>query len=208
METLPYWPEVVEPSPALAMWVILGIPIVIGLGIAALAAGSKIARQARRGFGDQVGAWWLNPGSLTPVALDTDDDSAPYTIGDRRVLLDTARRAEDATGLHLSIYLGPAEGKSAEDFAIDLLDSLADPEQSLLVHFDPATGHAEFVTGDVVDERISVADLAEATAVVDGAVTKGNPVTGLVDAITLLARRASSSDVAVEAEQAPAELIG
>lgn len=207
METLPYWPEVAEPSTALSLWVILGIPIVIGLGISALAAASKIARQARRGFGATAGAWWLNPGSLTPVALDTDEDSAPYTIGDRQIILDTARRAEDASGLTVSVYLGPAEGKAAEDFAIDLLDSLPDPEESLLVHFDPATGHAEFVTGDLVDARVCVADLSAAAAVVDQAVADQTPVAGLVEAISLLAKHAGPPPAPVEAKRAAAELV-
>ncbi|HIT76606.1 MAG TPA: DUF5130 family protein [Candidatus Avipropionibacterium avicola] len=194
METLPYWPEVVEPSPVIALWVILGIPIVIGLGIALLASASLIARQVRRGFGVRPGSWWLNPGSLRPSGLDTDDDSAPYTAGHRRLLIEAARRAEDATGLNISVYLGAAEGKPAEDFAIDLLDSLPDPETSLLLQFDPATEHLELVTGDETDERLSHADLTEAGELVSAAAVAGTPVDGLVEAIGFLARRAGTAE--------------
>ena len=195
METLPHWPEVAEPSVLQMIGVILGIPIVLGLLIVLFGWVPNLMRMGRGGRSNGGGALWINPGSLRTAGIDTDEDSAPYTTGQREELIRTVRRAEQVSGLDVSVYVGSPEGNPAEDFAIDLLDSLPDPERSLLLHWDPAAEQIEFVTGDETDRVLSAADLAQARAEVETSAELGMPIDGLVRALDLLAQHARQPEV-------------
>lgn len=195
METLPHWPEVAEPSVLQLIGVILGIPILCVGIIVLLVWIPKLQRMARGGSRTGAGAFWVNPGSLRTAGIDTDEDSAPYTMGQREDLVRAVRRAEQVSGLDVSVYLGPAESQPAEDFAIDLLDSLPDPERSLLVHWDPATEQLEFVTGDETDRVLTASDLAQARAEVVTSAELNQPLDGLVRALDLLSRHARRPEV-------------
>lgn len=190
METLPHWPEVAEPSVLQMIGVILGVPILLGLLIVLLGWVPNLMRMGRGGRHAGGGALWVNPGSKRTAGIDTDVDSAPYTMGQREELIRTVRRAEQVSGLDVSLYVGPPEGQPAEDFAIDLLDSLPDPERSLLLYWDPAAEQAEFVTGDETDRVLTASDIAQARAEVDASAELGTPVDGLVRALDLLSQHA------------------
>lgn len=195
METLPHWPEVADPSVLHMIGVILGIPILLGLVIVLLGWAPNLMRMARGGRSAGDGAFWVNPGSMRTAGIDTDEDSAPYTTGQREDLVRAVRRAEQVSGLDVSVYLGPAESQPAEDFAIDLLDSLPDPERSLLVHWDTVAERVEFVTGDETDRVLSDSDLAQARAEVETSAEVGLPVDGVVRALDLLAHHARQPEV-------------
>lgn len=194
LETLPHWETVVEPSVVQLIGVILGIPIVIGLVIALVVWAPNLARLARGGRHSGHGSFWINPGTLKPKGIDAGEDEMPYTIGERESLVRAVRRAEAASGLDFSVYLGAAEGKPAEDFAIDLLDSLPDPERSVLLYWDPESEALEIVTGDEADRVLTRGDLGQAKAeVLSSADT--TPAAGLVGAVDLLGQNARAPKV-------------
>jgi len=194
METLPHWETVVEPSVLELIGVILGVPIVIALLITLVNWAPNLARLARGGRHGGHGSFWINPGSLRPAGIDTGEDEAPYTVGERESLVRAVRRAEDASGLEFSVYLGAAEGKSAEDFAIDLLDSLPEPERSVLLFWDPQSGALEFVTGDEADRVLDAGDIAQARAEVLSS-AENDPAAGVEQAINLLGVHARTPKV-------------
>src|SRR5205823_14056609 len=64
------------------------------------------------------------------------------------------RSAEEASGLHFSVYVGGADSET-RPFAIELLNELDDPDSSVLVYVDPAGRRLEIVTGPLARRQLS-----------------------------------------------------
>lgn len=92
------------------------------------------------------------------------------------------RHAEAASGLHFSVYVGGADSET-RPFALELLNELDDPDNSVLVYVDPAGRRLEIVTGanarrQLSDTSAGLAALAMQTSFAAGDLT-GGLVTGV-----------------------------
>jgi uncharacterized membrane protein YgcG len=92
------------------------------------------------------------------------------------------RHAEEASGLHFSVYVGGADSET-RPFALELLNELDDPDRSVLVYVDPAGRRLEIVTGSLAKRQLSdtaagLAALAMQTSFATGDLT-GGLVTGV-----------------------------
>lgn len=211
LETLPFWPEAPTPSALVVLGVIIGIPVGFTLLITLLVKVGDLTRSYRVGGYRGPGGFWVNPGrEPLPPCVDVSDDDSPYTTGEREALIRAARRAEQSSGLDVSIFVGPTDhGRDHDDYAIDLFETLSDPERSVLVSFDPTTRLLEFVTGDEADETISADDLATARVAAEAEIAEDRDVLGLVRAVELLVGGTDRGRALPTAtEGAPARALG
>ena len=92
------------------------------------------------------------------------------------------RHAEEVSGLRFSVYVGGADSET-RPFALELLNELEDPDQTVLVYVDPAGRRLEIVTGALAKRQLSdsaagLAALSMQTSFATGDLT-GGLVTGV-----------------------------
>ncbi|MGD7707914.1 DUF5130 family protein [Microlunatus sp. Y2014] len=195
LETLPHWPEVVEPSWLEMIGLIIGLPLLIAIVLVLLVHSGALARLARGGAGKH-GAYWINPGDPLPAAVDSSEEQQPYTIGERESLIRAVRQAEQESGLEFSLFLGPVpEGTDSADYALELLHSLPDPDRSVLIMSDPENDILEFAGGEEAVRHLGEDDMVQAGVAAYAADEQGDPVTGLIDAVGLLGRHARQPEL-------------
>ncbi|WP_209715382.1 DUF5130 family protein [Marmoricola sp. OAE513] len=106
---------------------------------------------------------------------------------DQRYDIDRAiRAAETACRYEFSLYVGPAEGASAE-FAQRLHASLIAPGRSVLIMIDPAARVLEIVTGSVVRRVLNDDAVRLAAAAMESAFSQGDLVGGIKRGVSQLA---------------------
>jgi uncharacterized membrane protein YgcG len=99
------------------------------------------------------------------------------------------RNAEEASGLHFSVYVGGADSET-RPFAIELLNELDDPDRSVLVYVDPAGRRLEIVTGSAARRQLSDAAAGLAALTMQTSFAAGDLTGGLVTGVQQLGSHA------------------
>jgi uncharacterized membrane protein YgcG len=110
----------------------------------------------------------------------------------RFLLEDAVRKAELASRVEFSVFLGTAEGEPRA-FAGRLHSTLKAPRRSVLVMVDPVAGALEIVTGADVRARLSDEEVALAAEAMASCFREGALLDGLTRGIAMLADHARSS---------------
>lgn len=99
------------------------------------------------------------------------------------------KNAENASGLHFSVYVGGADSET-RPFALELLGQLDDPDHSVLVYVDPAGRRLEIVTGPQARRRLSDAQAGLAALTMQASFAAGDLTGGLVTGVQQLGEHA------------------
>lgn len=99
------------------------------------------------------------------------------------------RHAEQASGLHFSVYVGGADSET-RPFALELLEELPDPDHSVLVYVDPAGRRLEIVTGAEARRRLTDASAGLAALAMQTSFAAGDLTGGLVTGVQQLGEHA------------------
>lgn len=99
------------------------------------------------------------------------------------------RNAEAASGLHFSVYVGGADSET-RPFAIELLNELDDPDNTVLVYVDPAGRRLEIVTGELARRQLSDAAAGLAALTMQTSFATGDLAGGLVTGVQQLGTHA------------------
>jgi len=184
----------------------IGIPVALILLIAAAVVIPTWFRQVRLG---NRGNWadapiWVNgptnptnltnPGNTTP-ATPADTTKTKYDTDD--VIMRAIRGAQDETGFVFSGFIGALpEGDTT---VAQLKNQLAHPDRTILVATDPDRRFARVVVGE--DAAIWCNQRAREMALlaVMSAVSVGDPIGGVRDAIALLGDQSQRPAIANEA---------
>jgi uncharacterized membrane protein YgcG len=97
--------------------------------------------------------------------------------------------AEESSGLHFTLYVGPSE-EDARAYALRLHGALADPDDSVLVLCDPGSRVLEIVTGSAARRALADRDCALAAATMRSSFVAGDLVGGLFHGITQMGEAA------------------
>ena len=95
------------------------------------------------------------------------------------------RHAESSSGLHFSVYVGGADSES-RPFALELLNELDDPDNSVLVFVDPAGRRLEIVTGANAKRQLSDTSAGLAALTMQTSFAAGDLTGGLVTGVQQL----------------------
>jgi uncharacterized membrane protein YgcG len=95
------------------------------------------------------------------------------------------RNAEAASGLHFSVYVGGADSET-RPFALELLNELDDPDNSVLVYVDPAGRRLEIVTGPNARRQLSDTSAGLAALTMQTSFATGDLTGGLVTGVQQL----------------------
>ncbi|WP_433020211.1 DUF5130 family protein [Kribbella sp. CA-294648] len=95
------------------------------------------------------------------------------------------RNAEAASGLHFSVYVGGADSET-RPFALELLNELDDPDNSVLVYVDPAGRRLEIVTGPNARRQLSDTSAGLAALTMQTSFATGDLTGGLVAGVQQL----------------------
>lgn len=95
------------------------------------------------------------------------------------------RNAEAASGLHFSVYVGGADSET-RPFALELLNELDDPDNSVLVYVDPAGRRLEIVTGSNARRQLSDTSAGLAALTMQTSFATGDLTGGLVTGVQQL----------------------
>jgi hypothetical protein len=117
----------------------------------------------------------------------------PFTKAERIALDDAIRRAEQASRVEFSVFVGNAEG-DPRDFATSLHNSLVVPARSVLIMVDPTRRVLEVVTGGHVRRTLSDAEVELAVLAMQSELAVGKLVPGLLRGIHLLADHARAPE--------------
>ncbi|MFI5728630.1 DUF5130 family protein [Kribbella sp. NPDC051587] len=99
------------------------------------------------------------------------------------------RNAEEASGLHFSVYVGGADSET-RPFAQELLNELDDPDRSVLVYVDPAGRRLEIVTGAEAKRQLSDTAAGLAALTMQTSFATGDLTGGLVTGVQQLGTNA------------------
>jgi hypothetical protein len=99
------------------------------------------------------------------------------------------RNAEEASGLHFSVYVGGADSET-RPFALELLNELPDPDRSVLVYVDPAGRRLEIVTGPQARRQLSDTEAGLAALAMQTSFATGDLASGLVTGVQQLGAHA------------------
>jgi uncharacterized membrane protein YgcG len=99
------------------------------------------------------------------------------------------RNAEEASGLHFSVYVGGADSET-RPFAQELLNELDDPDHSVLVYVDPAGRRLEIVTGAEAKRQLSDTAAGLAALTMQTSFATGDLTGGLVTGVQQLGTNA------------------
>ena len=113
----------------------------------------------------------------------------PFTKSERFALDDAIRKAEQASRIEFSVFVGNAEG-DPRAFATSLHNSLVVPARSILILVDPTRRVLEVVTGGYVRRTLSDAEVELAVIAMQSEFAVGDLVAGLLRGIHLLAEHA------------------
>ena len=113
----------------------------------------------------------------------------PFTKAERFALDDAIRKAEQASRMEFSVFVGNAEG-DPRAFATSLHNSLVVPARSILILVDPTRRVLEVVTGGYVRRTLSDAEVELAVIAMQSEFAAGDLVAGLLRGIHLLAEHA------------------
>ncbi|MDN5727338.1 MAG: DUF5130 domain-containing protein [Propionibacteriales bacterium] len=196
LETLPYWEPAENPSLLVWLGFVIGLPILLTLMIILLVRAGDLARAFRNRDRDTAGAFWIHPGTRAPASLDSSEDETPFTIGEREALARAAVRAERASGLPFSVYVGPAPTDvDPANFAEELHDSLPDPDRAVLIMCDPDSDDLEFVLGESADRLIDDNAVAQAGVAIEDGRANHRTMNALTSALDQLAEHARKPKV-------------
>ena len=95
------------------------------------------------------------------------------------------RNAEAASGLHFSVYVGGADSET-RPFAIELLNELDDPDNTVLVYVDPAGRRLEIVSGEQARRQLSDTSAGLAALTMQTSFATGDLAGGLVTGVQQL----------------------
>lgn len=95
------------------------------------------------------------------------------------------RNAEEASGLHFSVYVGGADSET-RPFAIELLNELDDPDNTVLVYVDPAGRRLEIVSGEQARRQLSDTSAGLAALTMQTSFATGDLAGGLVTGVQQL----------------------
>jgi uncharacterized membrane protein YgcG len=99
------------------------------------------------------------------------------------------RNAEEASGLHFSVYVGGADSET-RPFAQELLNELDDPDHTVLVYVDPAGRRLEIVTGAEAKRQLSDTAAGLAALTMQTSFATGDLTGGLVTGVQQLGTNA------------------
>ncbi|WP_350277757.1 DUF5130 family protein [Kribbella sp. HUAS MG21] len=99
------------------------------------------------------------------------------------------RNAEEVSGLHFSVYVGGADSET-RPFALELLNELDDPDNTVLVYVDPAGRRLEIVTGSQARRQLSDASAGLAALTMQTSFATGDLTGGLVTGVQQLGTHA------------------
>lgn len=109
---------------------------------------------------------------------------------DRLALDRVIRRAEQASRVEFSVYVGSSEGDDTRSFATRLHQRLVAPGRSVLILVDPGRRATEVVTGEVVRRELTDREVELAVVAMQGEFAEGRIAAGLMRGIPLLAEHA------------------
>ncbi len=108
--------------------------------------------------------------------------------------------AREETGLHFSVYVGPAEG-DVREYALQLHAALgADAEIGVLTLVEPELRQVEIVTGELARRRLDDRAAALASLSMATSFAGGDLAGGIVNGVRMLAQSASRPRVLHEHE--------
>jgi hypothetical protein len=179
----------------------IGIPLALAILIAAAVVIPTWFRQVRLG---NRGNWadapiWVNgPGTKSPTPkspnLTTPADKS-YDTDD--VIMRAIRGAQDESGFIFSGYIGPLP--EGEESVQQLTSQLEYPNRSILVATDPDRRFARVVVGEDANIWCNQRAREMALLAVMSAVSVGDPIGGVRDAIALLGDQSQRPAIANEA---------
>jgi uncharacterized membrane protein YgcG len=111
------------------------------------------------------------------------------------------RHAEEASGLHFSVYVGGADSES-RPFARQLHGRLDDPDNSVLVFVDPAGRRLEIVTGANARRRLNDKQAGLAALTMQQSFAAGDLTGGLLTGVQQLGEHARQPPL-LHAEKLP-----
>jgi hypothetical protein len=169
----------------------IGIPLALTILIAAAVVIPTWFRQVRLG---NRGNWadapiWVNGPTTSTLAdkkYDTDD-----------VIMRAIRGAQDESGFIFSGYIGPLP--EGEESVKQLTSQLEYPNRSILVATDPDRRFARVVVGEDANIWCNQRAREMALLAVMSAVSVGDPIGGVRDAIALLGDQSQRPAIANEA---------
>lgn len=109
----------------------------------------------------------------------------------RQAISDAIRKAEVASRIEFSVFVGSAEGEPRA-FATQLHNSLVAPTRTIVIMVDPDARALEIVTGGWVRERVSDAEAQVVADEMRGLIADGDLCGGIVHGIKELAQRAQA----------------
>lgn len=112
-----------------------------------------------------------------------------FSSAERFALDDAIRKAEQASRVEFSVFVGAAEG-DARAFATQLHNSLVAPARSILIMVDPSERFLEIVTGGHVRRTLSDTEVELTAAQMQSSFAEGDLVGGLKHGIAMLAEHA------------------
>ena len=112
-----------------------------------------------------------------------------FSSAERFALDDAIRKAEQASRVEFSLFVGAAEGEPRA-FATQLHNSLVAPSRSIMIMVDPTARALEIVTGGSVRRTLSDKEVELTAAQMQSSFAEGDLVGGLKRGIAMLADHA------------------
>jgi hypothetical protein len=138
---------------------------------------------------DSHGAEVARPDAAHPVRWHPEVLNGPLSTRSLLRLEEALRRADTATGLTFSVYVGQLQEPTRAD-AEAMHARLADPERSVLLAISPNQRTLEIVTGNTAHRRILDRDAKLAALSMSAAFAGGDLGGGIVAGIAQLADHA------------------